>query len=646
MNIINNNVINVAILNSKILGENIIESYIPFVSTLISVKKYEKIDIEQICVDFYVKYTFKIPAMPMKEILMRMLRKKMIIRDKLGKLVPNYDKIFETNFETDYKEMLIKYENILDKFTVYAKDKFNIIIDKNMAEECFSKFIKEKYIETILNDENLKEIIDNNSTNEMFVLYKFVIEIYSKDYESFKVIQKFCMGYFVANALSLDNVSQSNTRFKNKKIFFDTNFILRLLGLDGEFNKSSYKAIIEILKENKCKLFIFSHTYDEIVNILETARLNLNKTNELSSDVQKYFWSNNYSKGDITLLIATLHNKLNKLGIYISKIEYSNTSDNNQIDEQSLYNEIINIYSKNKSFDEKSKSDMIWNDVKSMALIYRDINMNRSYSVQTLRDVFITTNQSLAYACKNYDKTLGKKENAIAPCMTDVFLGTILWLQNPIRYDKCNEKQILASCYSSVKLDNKSLNMFAIELNRLKEKDKITNDDYMLMKEYSLVEDLLSEKIMGNSDNIDEITTYEVVQEVKKNIIKGYEEKIINEKKLFIEIENQKINIEKKYKKLRKNITEKLKKEAKIRAIIVSLLKFIIIILPIILDLIFNIYDLIMSKLNIKMKMLRFIVYIILTFFSLISIFDFKKDYRESYKKLLKEKKEELSIFE
>lgn len=218
------------------------------------------------------------------------------------------------------------------------------------------------------------------------------------------------------------------------------------------------------------------------------------------------------------------------MGIFISRVAYDSTNQKDQIDEQALYDEIINIYSKRKNFDEKTKSDMIWNDVKSVALIYRDIKLIRAYSIQTLQDVFITTNQGLAYACKNFDKTLGKKENAIAPCMTDIFLGTILCVQNPIRYDKYNEKQILASCYSSVKLDNKSLSKFSTELENLKEKQKITNEDYMLMKDYKVVEDMLSDKIMGNSDNIDEKTTFEVIQEIKDNITKNYEAEILKEK--------------------------------------------------------------------------------------------------------------------
>ncbi len=647
MNIIDNSIINVAILNSKILGDNIIEAYIPFVSTLIATNKYKEIKIEKICEDFYYKYSFKIPAMPMKEILSRMQKKDMIYRDKGGKIIPNLYKIYETDFESEYKETLKKYENISNKYIEFSKEKFQIDVNKEKAEECFSEFIKENFLDTVLNDENIKEVVENidreQISKEMYAFYKYVIYMYKTDYELFKVIQKFCMGYIVANALSLDNISSSNVIFKNKKIFFDTNFILRLLGLEGEFYQNSYIGIVDVLKENNCKLYIFSHTYDEIKNILETAKVNLNNTNGLSPEVQKYFWNNNKTEGDIVLLIATLDKKLNKLGIFISRVAYDSTNQKDQIDEQALYDEIINIYSKRKNFDEKTKSDMIWNDVKSMALIYRDIKLIRAYSIQTLQDVFITTNQGLAYACKNFDKTLGKKEKAIAPCMTDIFLGTILWVQNPIRYDKYNEKQILASCYSSIKLDNKSLSKFSTELENLKEKQKITNEDYMLMKDYKVVEDMLSDKIMGNSDNIDEKTTFEVIQEIKDNITKNYEEEILKEKEANLISKKEKNIAEKKYEKLVANVKEEIKKEAKIKSLVKVVLCIVIYISVIIVDLCFNILDLI-NETPIFIMIVRIFAYIILAILSLVEIRNFPKNYKRHITKLYKKKCERLKI--
>lgn len=644
LNIINNSTINIAILNSKILGDNILEAYIPFVSTLISSKQYKEIKVEEICTDFYSKYSFKIPAMPMKEILSRMQKKEMILREKGGKIIPNFDKIYEADFESDYKETLKKYENISNKYMEFSKNKYQLEINNKTAEDCISKFIKENYIDTILNDENIKEVIENINneqiSKEMYAFYKYVIYIYNTDYELFKILQKFCMGYIVANALSIDNVSSNTIIFKNKKIFFDTNFILRLLGLEGKFYKNSYIGIVDILRENNCKLYIFAHTYDEIENILKSARQNLKNTTELSPEVQKYFWNNNNTEGDITLLIATLNKKINDLGIYISKVSYDNTSEKSQIDEEKLYNEIINVYSKNKNFDENVKKDMIWNDVKSMSLIYRDIQLSRAYSIETLKDVFITTNKGLAYACKNFDKTLGKKESAIAPCMTDIFLGTILWIQNPIRYDEYNEKQILASCYSSIKLDNKSMSKFIKEVDNLKDKQKITNEDYMLLKDYNVVEDMLSDKIMGDSDNIDEKTTYEVIQEIKRNITIEYEKKVEEKENETLKSKLEKDIAEKKYNDLLNNIRIEAKKEAKIKSIIKIIVLILLELILIGIELYFNIID----SLNGNSVIIRIISYCTLSIFPIIQSFKYTKNYKEYVEILYRKKCKKMNI--
>lgn len=643
---INNNVINIAMLNSKVLGQNILEAYIPFVSTLIAVNKYKEIQIETICMDFYKKYSFSIPAMPMKEILIRMQKKNMINRELTGKIVPILDKIDEFDFESEYKENLKKYENIFNKFISFSKEHFSFEVKKDKAEECFCNFIKENFLDTILNDEKLNEVVEvidaGNFGREMYVFYKYVIYMYQNDYELFKVIQKFCMGYVVANALSIDNVSSKSITFKNKKIFFDTNFILRLLGLEGDFYEDAYSSIIEILKENKCQMYIFSHTFDEIKNILESAKMNLKNTSVLSSEVQKYFWKTKKTEGDITLLISTLEKKLEESDIYISEIGYNNTDDKNQIDEKQLYEEIIKVYSKRKGFEEHSKKEMIWNDIRSMSLIYRDTKLIRAYSIQTMMDLFITTNQGLAYACKNFDKILGKRDNSISPCMTDVFLGTILWIQNPIRYDQCNEKQILASCYSSVKLDNKALSKFSRELDNLKENKRISEEDYLLMKQYEIIEDMLSDKIMGDTESIDEKTTFELIQEIKDSMREEYEQKLSIERHQKLQSELDKEKVEKKYADLIKYVDKKEEKKAKLLTILKIFEYIFIVIICIGVDLTFNVID---NIDNDKWVIaIRIVVYIILAIPTIKEIIKYGKQYNKVLNRIIKKRHKELEI--
>ena len=66
---------------------------------------------------------------------------------------------------------------------------------------------------------------------------------------------------------------------------------------------------------------------------------------------------------------------------------------------------------------------------------------------------------------------------------------------------------------------------------------------------------------MGNSDNIDEKTTFEVIQEIKDNITKNYEAEILKEKEANLISEKEKNIAEKKYERLVANVKDEIKKE-------------------------------------------------------------------------------------
>ena len=61
-------------------------------NTTLKVEEYVEFDIQQICEDFYSEYAFKIPAMPMTEILNRMVKMGTLTKNRKGKIIPNYDK--------------------------------------------------------------------------------------------------------------------------------------------------------------------------------------------------------------------------------------------------------------------------------------------------------------------------------------------------------------------------------------------------------------------------------------------------------------------------------------------------------------------------------------------------------------------------
>lgn len=636
MNKLSNEVINMAILNSKMLGEDFIETYIPFVSTLISKKQYEEFDVQKVCEDFYSEYSFKIPAMPMTEILNRMVIKKILKKNFNKKLIPNYDKIVEMDFNEVSRDNLMKFENIKNRYISYASEKYEIQIEDIKAEENLCDFVKENYIETIMNEEYIRgmnEGLDNNYIkNDIYVLYKFVIHLYENEYENFKIIKNFCLGYTIANALSFDNISSNNKNFKEKNIFFDTKFILRALGVEGEFYKNSYQSIIEILKENNCHLYVLENTYDEIIEILKNAKESIDRSKEFDGNiplVQRYFMEKENSSGDIKYWIACLKGKITDLGIYISKIQYIKETDKYQIDEKALYDKIVETYkSRNHNFDEENKRETINRDIKSIALIYRELRENRPKTIETAKIFFVTTNKALAYACKNFNKELGKREG-ISPCITDIFLGTILWFQNPVRYDELKENQLIANCYAAIRPTAMMLNKFSKEIDNLKNNNQITKYEYYLLKNYEVTDSMLSDKTMGNIENVNENTTYEILNEIKfemkKDVVEQLNEEINKNKK----VELEKNEIQAKYDNIIEEVKKQSKKKVKIKKVFNVLRIIIIPIILVCIEMVFNILE-IKQSMN---KIIRIFVYIGVTIYAIVDNIRKKNEIDELEKK-------------
>lgn len=414
--------------------------------------------------------------------------------------------------------------------------------------------------------------------------------------------------------------------------------------MEGEFYKKSYKSIIDILKDNNCKLYIFRHTFDEIREILENAKNKMKQNKEYEENipqVQRYFIEEKYSEGEINLFIATLEKKLKELDIYISSADYIKSTDRYQIDEQQLYEQIISVYKNgNQNFDEESKKDTIYRDIKSIALIYREMKGNRSMALETSQNFFVTTNKALAYACKNFNKTLGKKEG-IAPCITDIFLGTILWFQNPIRYDELKESQIIANCYAAIKPNSVMINKFTKEVDKLKNDNQITSEDYALLKDYEVLNSMLSDKVMGNIDNLNEDITYEILNDIKIELRRDLNEQLEEERQKNKKIKEEKSRIEQKNSETIEIIKKEAKKKAKIKSIGVAAISIILPIVIIILDLWFDIVDLLNSNNKLAVIIIRIIMYSLMAILSICaSVKEFrilpereKKEYQKVCKK-------------
>ncbi len=149
--------------------------------------------------------------------------------------------------------------------------------------------------------------------------------------------------YFGANICSLIESSKkiiAKTQFSSLIVYLDSNFILRLMGLQAEPFSKEAKELFAILKGNKIKIYIFQQTIDEIKSVLDYyLKIYKKEKEQYSYIIEKpefingvlgSYFRNNYSITQIEEIIDSVNNFISKNEIQIDNL----TKYNITIDEQ------------------------------------------------------------------------------------------------------------------------------------------------------------------------------------------------------------------------------------------------------------------------------------------------------------------------
>ena len=160
---------------------------------------------------------------------------------------------------------------------------------------------------------SLTILFSRKRKEQKFILNKFIKHLYETDYISYKLLSKFVTGFIFANCIFYSEPSSYKGNITNVKIFLDTRIILRLIGLEGDYRKRCYEEFIKLLKSRGAQLYIFEHTYEETIGIIDDCEKwikNKRYNPILASPVLKHFVENNFSKDEISLFSSKVNTRL------------------------------------------------------------------------------------------------------------------------------------------------------------------------------------------------------------------------------------------------------------------------------------------------------------------------------------------------
>lgn len=499
------------------------DNFVPFVIESIRKSTSNVISATEIQKDLLSDFGISLPITVISTILKRKLKPKEYIKVESRNYIPNRERLNTNQFDTLRLKVLEQHEKFISNLKYFVNQKYGEDWDDNESELTLESFLEKNNL-LLTRDETYSQIPPKVSRH--FILADFINSLEAGSVV-FAYLESIVRGSALADAIYYAEPSQIDMKFKSTEIYFDTTFIIYALGYAGEAKKAPCIELLDLIKNLGGARRCFKHTVHEIIGILDGCKNRLSNGQLLVDNhgTLDHFVKMRYTPSDVERIIFGLENEIEKkLKIRIvEKPPYDGGYQGYNIDEQGLKLKLLEEIRYNNEA-------ALTKDIDSVSAIMRLRKLNSSIFIENCKAVFITTNRSLAEVTKKFFSFGNQNSRIVPPVLSDYVLTNLLWLKSPSKAPDLTRKRIIADCYAALLPDEHIWKKYIEKASSLLKEDKITADEYYILRSAPEARVSLMEVTQGDEDVITIGSIEEILQKAKEamvtDVVKDYEYKI------------------------------------------------------------------------------------------------------------------------
>jgi hypothetical protein len=508
-----------------------------FVINIIAENPEMRITPENVSQKFAEVYSLRIPIIPMEQLLTRL----------------SFDNLLEFDrYEGEWRktskfpnEFLVKQKNaseIEDAFNRFIKE-FMDYCDKNLnrqytfneAENLLLLFFKDRLFDYLDNSIDIGSLVGTSDNDEMIIVSSFVEKFLTDNPNYTELITAFAVGnLLLGTLLSREFIPEENGTV-DCHCYLDADILFEIIGVNFEDRQKAYKEFLILLKEKGFKLRVFQHTYNEVFNNLDRACRDLERPTEYGSyqnRTLRFFKDPKvaFTEADAREFVIKSKNEIKELGIEIWPAPSPHQAVKHQIDVEELERKIITKYSRGQEDFEPDPYliETIRVDIKSIQSLYKLRKFDKPTSYSELKNVMVTTNQTLVKIVKDFqNESLHFNKNVIPVLLSDLTIGTIVWLNSiPEKIEQFAKAKVISKILSIMEPSNDLLEALATELRKAVNNDLFTENQAAV-----LFEDLESRKqltlmTLGSVERVHDHTPFELWEIRQEEFTKPIRDKL------------------------------------------------------------------------------------------------------------------------
>jgi len=508
----NQAIISLAILkvNFDVLGKTYLDNFVPFVAEAIRLSTDEIVSLPALRQQLAAHFGLTIPQKVISAILRR-ARKQGYVRLENGVFARNLDKLAELEFAAIQQRVVEQHEALVDSLVRFCAERFDVKLSRDEAEGALLSCM-EDYQLLLFDTATQWKVIPSVETpikSAKFLVASFVQHLQETHAAAFEYLETVVKGHMLANAIFLPDPNQAERNFRNTEVYFDTSFLIFVLGYAGEALRDPCRELLDLLYGKGAQLRCFRHTLDEVRGALDACayRMARGQLRDAHGPSIEYFLTRGYTASDIELFCVRLEDDLRALRVRVvdkPPYEHSLVIDEAEL-ERVLDNEV-----------RYSNPQARVRDVDSISAIIRLRRGREFFVIEESRALFVTTNSSLSRAVQFFlrDATPG----AVTPCLTDDVLTTLVWLKSPQKAPDLPKKRIIADCYAAIQPSDRLWQLYLAEIDKLEKAGRLTTDDYYLLRHSIEAKAVLMDLTLGNEEAFCEGTVPEILEHVRSRV--------------------------------------------------------------------------------------------------------------------------------
>lgn len=510
-----------------------VDHFINFLCVAVYTNNIEELNVDSCQKLLEREFGFNIPQASVAMILGRASKKKYFTK-LMTKYTPQKDIIdsIADKFLKQKKELIDQQRLLITEFIDYAKNKHSVDIMESNAELILLDFFKKyQYELTIRDSTKLTFESTPGVKNSTHLASLFVTENFKKKSEVSKIIETVTKGYFIANFINIRGTETDTNNLKGLTVILDTPILMGLHDFNGKLRRDACVEMINLGISLGVKFIIFEHIYEEWESIFHAWVNDLRNKNFKAFNTATLALLNarGMDATAIEAMIPRLKSKLNELNIKVIDKPVHNSAYS--IDEVKLMEHL-------KKAGIQDTNGRVDRDIKTVSGI---VQLRKGKSRMALHEsptVFITTNSALI---KEVNSFLGSEmsEKSVQLINSDVWLTNLCWMINPNVFPELPHQYLIANCYSAMNADDKFWESFLNRLRRLKSENKISAEDYKLVRYEVDLKVCIKEISITVGTEFSDEAALNAVRETKNKILKQKNEEIIKLEEKTEKIDNK-----------------------------------------------------------------------------------------------------------